>query len=78
MILLRSSFPLENSVGPVNEDLYNEDLYYNQMATAEQIFECLAILWERGFCHDNPQGILCCHNSYDILVIEIALSYLSM
>ncbi|KAL8528968.1 hypothetical protein ACS0TY_006437 [Phlomoides rotata] len=50
VILLRSAFSKENSVGSVYEDLY-----YNRMATAEQIFEWLAILWERGFCHDNPQ-----------------------
>lgn len=69
MLLLHSAFPLENSVGSVNEDLY-----YNRMATAEQIFEWLAILWERGFCHDNPQGTLSCHNSCDILIFEGALS----
>ncbi|PIN08693.1 hypothetical protein CDL12_18734 [Handroanthus impetiginosus] len=50
MLWLRSSFPLENS-----GHSFNEDLYHNRMATAEQIFEWLAILWERGFCHDNPQ-----------------------
>lgn len=36
----------------------NEELYHNRMATAEQISEWLAILWERGFCHDNPQGTI--------------------
>ncbi|KAI3453453.1 hypothetical protein Pfo_010116 [Paulownia fortunei] len=50
MLWLRSSFPLENSV-----DSVNEELYHNRMETAEQIFEWLAILWERGFFHDNPQ-----------------------
>ncbi|KAK6146394.1 hypothetical protein DH2020_020263 [Rehmannia glutinosa] len=47
---LRSLLPSENSVISVNEELY-----HNRMATAEQTFEWLAILWERGFCHDNPQ-----------------------
>ncbi|KAL0446379.1 UNVERIFIED_CONTAM: hypothetical protein Slati_1765800 [Sesamum latifolium] len=47
---LQSSIPLENSVPSVSEEQY-----YNRMATAEQIFEWLAVLWERGFCHDNPQ-----------------------
>ncbi|XP_020547413.1 uncharacterized protein LOC105155957 isoform X2 [Sesamum indicum] len=50
MLWLRSSIPLENSVPSVSEEQY-----YNRMATAEQIFEWLAVLWERGFCHDNPQ-----------------------
>lgn len=27
----------------------------NKMETSEEICQWLAILWERGFCHDNPQ-----------------------
>ncbi|GFP96490.1 hypothetical protein PHJA_001793100 [Phtheirospermum japonicum] len=38
-----------------NPAIINEELYHNRMATAEQTFEWLAILWERGFFHDNPQ-----------------------
>ncbi|XP_057773845.1 uncharacterized protein LOC130993110 isoform X2 [Salvia miltiorrhiza] len=48
MLLLRS-LPSENTVCSANGELY-----HSRMATAEQIFEWLAILWERGFCHDNP------------------------
>ncbi|KAL3619436.1 hypothetical protein CASFOL_037006 [Castilleja foliolosa] len=47
MLWLRS---LENTAV-----INNEKLYHNRMATAEQTFEWLAILWERGFFHDNPQ-----------------------
>ncbi|KAK4423009.1 putative methyltransferase TARBP1 [Sesamum alatum] len=50
MLWLRSSIPLENSVPSVSEEQY-----HNRMGSAEQIFEWLAVLWERGFCHDNPQ-----------------------
>lgn len=28
-----------------------------KMETSEEICQWLAILWERGFCHDNPQGM---------------------
>ncbi|XP_042008836.1 uncharacterized protein LOC121757352 isoform X1 [Salvia splendens] len=48
MLLLRS-LPSENTVCSANEELY-----HSRMATAKQIFEWLAILWERGFFHDNP------------------------
>ncbi|KAL7150015.1 hypothetical protein ABFS83_05G079800 [Erythranthe nasuta] len=50
MLWLRSLFSSESSINSVNEELYR-----NQMGTADQIFQWLAILWERGFCHDNPQ-----------------------
>ncbi|KAH6767928.1 tRNA/rRNA methyltransferase family protein [Perilla frutescens var. frutescens] len=50
IMLLLHSLPSENTVCSANEELY-----HNRMATAEQIFEWLAVLWERGFCHDNPQ-----------------------
>lgn len=52
MLLLRS-LPSENTVYSANQELY-----HSRMATAEQIFEWLAILWERGFCHDNPLGTI--------------------
>lgn len=29
-----------------------------KMETLEEIFNWLAVLWDRGFCHDNPQGTL--------------------
>lgn len=29
-----------------------------RMETLEEIFNWLAVLWDRGFCHDNPQGTL--------------------
>ncbi|XP_073307956.1 uncharacterized protein [Primulina huaijiensis] len=50
MLWLRSLFS--------DDDLTNSEngnLYCNQMASTEQTFQWLAILWERGFCHDNPQ-----------------------
>lgn len=31
-------------------------VYQNQIETPGEIFNWLAILWERGFNHDNPQG----------------------
>ncbi|KAL1567201.1 tRNA (guanosine(18)-2'-O)-methyltransferase [Salvia divinorum] len=49
IMLLLSSLPSENTVCSANEELY-----HSRMVTAEQILEWLAILWERGFCHDNP------------------------
>lgn len=30
--------------------------YKNQIESKGEIFNWLAILWERGFHHDNPQG----------------------
>ena len=27
-----------------------------KMETVEEVFNWLAVLWDRGFCHDNPQG----------------------
>lgn len=62
MLLLRSLFSLEDSIHFVKED---------RMATAEQLFQWLAILWERGFCHDNPQGTIFCHKSADILILML-------
>ncbi|XP_073122421.1 uncharacterized protein [Henckelia pumila] len=50
MLWLRSLFSNDDSTNSENGKLY-----CNQMASTEQIFEWLAILWERGFCHDNPQ-----------------------
>ncbi|XP_051144850.1 uncharacterized protein LOC127260880 isoform X3 [Andrographis paniculata] len=50
VLWLQSSLPVENPL-----QFSREELYLNQMATAEQIFGWLIVLWERGFCHDNPQ-----------------------
>nr|POF01631.1 putative methyltransferase tarbp1 [Quercus suber] len=35
--------------------LVNGGVYQNQIQTSSEIFNWLSILWERGFCHDNPQ-----------------------
>jgi len=34
------------------------EVYEVQMETVEGIFSWLAVLWERGFVHENPQGPL--------------------
>ncbi|KAG6405349.1 hypothetical protein SASPL_132938 [Salvia splendens] len=60
MLLLRS-LPSENTVCSANEELY-----HSRMATAKQIFEWLAILWERGFFHDNPLGAKEIYSSWAI------------
>lgn len=68
MLLLRS-LPSDNTVCSANEELH-----HNRMATAEQIFEWLAILWERGFFHDNPQGTIYCCNLWYSLIFDASLS----
>ena len=50
-LLLQSSLSLENSVSS-----HGGDFRQNWMENLEEIYEWLAVLWERGFCHDNPQG----------------------
>lgn len=32
-------------------------VYQNQMQTLDEMFNWLAILWERGLFHENPQGM---------------------
>ncbi|KAK3029857.1 hypothetical protein RJ639_038291 [Escallonia herrerae] len=49
-MLLRISSPCDNSVNPVCGGLH-----FDQLDTLDKIFEWLAVLWERGLCHDNPQ-----------------------
>lgn len=49
-LLLHFSFP-NNSVNSLNGEIFQ-----NQMSSLEEIFNWLSILWERGLCHDNPQG----------------------
>lgn len=50
-LLLHSSLSPENSVKTINGNACR-----TWMDSLEEIFEWLAVLWERGFCHDNPQG----------------------
>lgn len=49
-LLLHSSSSPENSVNTINGNVCR-----TWMDSSEEIFEWLAVLWERGFCHDNPQ-----------------------
>ncbi|KAL2548019.1 tRNA/rRNA methyltransferase (SpoU) family protein [Forsythia ovata] len=49
-LLLRPSFSLDNK-----KNSCNGEIHLNQMETFEEICEWLAVLLERGFCHDNPQ-----------------------
>ncbi|KAK4338184.1 hypothetical protein RND71_042671 [Anisodus tanguticus] len=49
-LLLHSSLSPENSV-----NTSNGNVCHTWMDSLEEIFEWLAVLWERGFCHDNPQ-----------------------
>ncbi|XP_075102015.1 uncharacterized protein LOC107784157 isoform X3 [Nicotiana tabacum] len=49
-LLLHSSLSPENSVKTINGNACR-----TWMDSLEEIFEWLAVLWERGFCHDNPQ-----------------------
>ncbi|XP_070009091.1 uncharacterized protein [Nicotiana sylvestris] len=49
-LLLHSSLSPENSVKTINGNVCQ-----TWMDSLEEIFEWLAVLWERGFCHDNPQ-----------------------
>ncbi|KAJ6808227.1 uncharacterized protein M6B38_167710 [Iris pallida] len=49
-------FLLVQSMPPTNSDLHVTcGAGQNQMETIEGIFSWLAVLWERGFFHDNPQ-----------------------
>ncbi|EPS74154.1 hypothetical protein M569_00595, partial [Genlisea aurea] len=50
MLLLHSAFTSEDLVLSLDKN-HNQ----HHMGTAIQIFEWLIVLWERGFCHGNPQ-----------------------
>ncbi|KAJ0644526.1 putative tRNA (guanosine(18)-2'-O)-methyltransferase [Helianthus annuus] len=43
-LLLHTSHPCDNPIKPVDP-----------METLEDMFDWLAVLWQRGLCHDNPQ-----------------------
>ncbi|KAM7494028.1 hypothetical protein LguiB_028637 [Lonicera macranthoides] len=49
-LLLHIPFPCDNYVNPSSGGVQ-----CHQMETLVEIFNWLAVLWERGFCHDNPQ-----------------------
>ncbi|CAK9173318.1 unnamed protein product [Ilex paraguariensis] len=49
-LLLHSSFPSDNSVNSSSSGFHP-----NQIDTLSEIFNWSAVLWERGFRHDNPQ-----------------------
>lgn len=51
-LLLHGFLALENQVNSSSGDIS-----LNKMETSEEICEWLAVLWERGFCHDNPHGV---------------------
>ncbi|XP_020262865.1 uncharacterized protein LOC109838846 [Asparagus officinalis] len=48
--LLYQSWSLNNCINEVSHEVYKV-----QMETIEGIFSWLAVLWERGFFHENPQ-----------------------
>ncbi|OVA14952.1 tRNA/rRNA methyltransferase [Macleaya cordata] len=48
-LLLHFSRDLDSSTNPISE------VYQNQLETLEGTFSWLAVLWERGLCHENPQ-----------------------
>ena len=50
-LLLQTSNSSDNLVKPVGERLH-----LDPMETLEHMFDWLAVLWQRGLCHDNPQG----------------------
>lgn len=49
-LLLRISSSCHSYPNPVTERIFPA-----KMETLEEIFNWLAVLWDRGFCHDNPQ-----------------------
>ncbi|PWA72733.1 tRNA/rRNA methyltransferase (SpoU) family protein [Artemisia annua] len=49
-LLLHTSNSSDNLVKPVGERLH-----LDPMETLEHMFDWLAVLWQRGLCHDNPQ-----------------------
>lgn len=57
--LLQVSLLLQISVSHVNFASHIDGIHRNQSEIVGEIFNWLSILWERGFCHDNPQGTAC-------------------
>ncbi|KAJ7952593.1 tRNA/rRNA methyltransferase (SpoU) family protein [Quillaja saponaria] len=49
------SLLLQFSVSRVNYGRPTNGAHQNQFEASSEIFNWLSILWERGFCHDNPQ-----------------------
>ncbi|KAI3821527.1 hypothetical protein L1987_09095 [Smallanthus sonchifolius] len=49
-LLLHTSHPSDNPIKPVGERIL-----LDPMETLEDMFDWLAVLWQRGLCHDNPQ-----------------------
>lgn len=50
-LLLHTSHSSDNPVKPVGQSIH-----LDPMETLEDMFDWLAVLWQRGLCHDNPQG----------------------
>lgn len=48
-VLLHTSHPSDITLKPVGARL-------DPMEALEDMFDWLAVLWQRGLCHDNPQG----------------------
>lgn len=51
-LLLQFSVSHDNFVSAISKGVHQ-----NQSETWDEVFSWLSILWKRGFCHDNPQGI---------------------
>ncbi|KAL8244568.1 hypothetical protein R6Q59_010826 [Mikania micrantha] len=49
-LLLHTSHPSDNPIKPIGERIHMDP-----METIEDMFDWLAVLWQRGLCHDNPQ-----------------------
>lgn len=50
-LLLQFSLPHDNLPGSTGR------AHQNWIKPSGEIFDWLSVLWERGFCHGNPQGI---------------------
>ncbi|MCL7028570.1 hypothetical protein MKW94_000346 [Papaver nudicaule] len=50
-LLLTFTSEIDSSTNPDNE------VHQMQLKTVEGTFRWLTVLWERGLCHENPQGI---------------------
>lgn len=50
--LLQFSVSHDNFVSAISGSMHQ-----TQSETWAEVFSWLSILWKRGFCHDNPQGI---------------------
>ncbi|GJR57300.1 tRNA/rRNA methyltransferase, SpoU family protein [Tanacetum coccineum] len=64
-LLLHTSNSSDNSVKPVDERLHHDP-----METLEHMFDWLAVLWQRGLCHDNPQGKQYVHLHMRCLIMQ--------